>query len=204
MNKTEITQNSNDEELLEFIKVLREMSKPILIAANKIDVPGAEEIYERIKDKANIIPCCAEAELALRRAAEKGMIRYSPGDSDFEIVGEMDSKHENALLFIKNNILKRYGSTGVQKVIDTSVFDLLNMIVVYPVENEHKYSSKKGDVLPDAFLLPKGSTALDLAYKVHEDIGKKFIAAVDARTGKSVSASHELKNGDIISIKSGR
>ena len=105
---------------------------------------------------------------------------------------------------IRKNVLQMFSSTGVQNVIDTAVFSLLDMVVVYPVENEHKLSDKKGNILPDAMLIKRGSTALDLAYRVHEDIGKKFISAMDARTGKSVSASYALKDGDIISIKAAR
>jgi hypothetical protein len=204
--KTSLTLNSSEEKYLEFIEILREISKPIIIAANKIDVAGSEELYQKVKKeiKENIIPCSAESELALRKAAQKKLIEYTPGASDFKIIGEMDERHTVALEYIRKNILKKYGSTGVQDVLDKAVFDMLNMIVVYPVENEHKLSNKKGDVLPDAHLLKKGSTALDLAFKVHEDIGKKFIAATDVRSGKHVSASHELRSGDIISIKSGR
>ena len=204
INKTGIDINSGEKELLDFVRMLRKNSKPIIIAANKIDIPEADALYKGLEGKFPVVACSAESELALRRAAEKNLIKYMPGDSDFEIIGAMDKKHEDALGFIKEKILKRYGSTGVQDVINKAVFDLLDMIVVYPVENEHKFSDKKGNVLPDAFLLPKGSTALDLAYRVHEDIGKKFITAVDARTGKNVSANYELKDGDIISIKSGR
>ena len=204
IHKTGINGNSEEKELLNFIEILRKISKQIIIAANKIDIPEADAIYNKLKEKFSSVACSAESELALRRAAEKNLIKYMPGDSSFEITGEMDEKHKVALEFIRKNVLLRYNSTGVQDLINKAVFDLLNMIVVYPVENEHKYSDKKGNVLPDAFLLPKGSTALDLAYRVHEDIGKKFIAAVDARTGKNVSANYELNHGDIISIKSGK
>jgi ribosome-binding ATPase YchF (GTP1/OBG family) len=204
VDKTGIDINSGEEELLGFIRLLREKSKPIIIAANKIDVPGADELYRNLEKKIPAVACSAESELALRRAAEKGLIKYMPGDGNFETNTEMDERHKAALEFIRKNILLRYGSTGVQNLINKAVFDLLDMIVVYPVENEHKFSDKKGNVLPDAFLLPRGSTALDLAFRVHEDIGKKFIAAVDARTGKNVSSNYELKDGDIISIKAGR
>ena len=105
---------------------------------------------------------------------------------------------------IRNNVLKKFGSTGVQDCLNKAVFDFLKYVAVYPVENEFKFSNKKGEVLPDVFLMPPNSTALDLAYKVHTDIGEKFIAAIDARTNKRVSADYVLKNGDIISIKSSR
>jgi ribosome-binding ATPase len=201
---TGLTTKATEDDFLKFIEILREKSKPFVIAGNKIDIPGADKVYDGIKETEKIFPCSAEAELALRRASEKGMIKYLPGSGDFEIIGEVDDKHKAALEFLRNNILKKYGSTGVQKIIDETVFNLLDMIIVYPVENEHKWSDKKGNVLPDAFLMKKGSTAHDLAYQVHEDIGKKFIGAIDARTGRNVSADYELKNNDIISIRAGK
>ena len=204
--ETKINPNSTDEELLGFIKILREKSKPIILAGNKIDISGADKILERVHDitKLNIIPCSAASELALRKADEHGIIRYNPGDSSFEILKDIDSKQKNALDYILKNVLEKYGSTGVQKCIDKAIFNVLEMIVVYPVENEHKFCDHKGNVLPDAFLMKKGSSALDLAYKVHEDIGKKFIGAIDAKSGRHVSSDYELKNGDVISIKAGR
>jgi ribosome-binding ATPase YchF (GTP1/OBG family) len=202
-NKTGITQKSSDDEMLKFISILRKKSKPMVIAANKIDVePLAPHNYEKIKSP-NVIACSAEAELALRRAADNDIIEYVPGAGDFKIIGNIDEKKRHALNFIRK-ILDKYGSTGVQQCIDKAVFSLLNMIIVYPVADAHRYTDKKGNILPDAYLLPKGSTAIDLAYAVHEDIGKKFIAATDCRTGKNIGASHPLQNGDIVSIKSGR
>jgi ribosome-binding ATPase YchF (GTP1/OBG family) len=199
VSKTNLKSNSDDSKFLEFIEILRQKSKPIVVAANKADVPEAE------KNLGIGIPCSAEAEYALRRAAERGIVDYLPGDSDFKIIDEnIDEKQKKALEFIHDNVLKKLGSTGVQNVIDKTVFSLLNMIVVYPVENETRLTDKKGNILPDAHLMKRGSTALDLAYRVHEDIGKKFIAAVNCKNGKHVSASYELQDGDVISIKAGR
>ncbi len=193
--------DSTDEQYLDFLKLLRSKSKPIIIAANKIDITGADRIYEKFRERVN--PCSADTELALRKAAEKGIVDYKPGDNSFRTLKELDEKHKQALDRI-SLLLDTYGSTGVQNIINELVFQKLQMIVVYPVENEHKYTDKKGNVLPDALLLKRGSTAHDLAYAVHEDIGKKFIAAVDVKTGRNISATHELQHGDIISIKAGR
>ena len=199
---TGVTPASDNYDLLAFIRVLRERSKPMLIAANKADI--SLENMQRLTDLGfKLTPCSAEFELALRRAAEKGMINYNPGDPDFEIKCEITGGQQKAFDTIKS-FLQANGSTGVQKIIDKIVFEVLQMIVVFPVENEHKMTDGKGNVLPDALLLKRGSTARDMAYKVHEDIGKNFIAAVDARSGKQLSASYELKDGDVISIKAGR
>ena len=200
---TEITIDSDDYEMLKFIKILREKSKPIVIAANKIDIDKSDENIARLTDLGyTLFPCCAEAELALRKATEKGILEYNPGDSDFKLIVDVDDAHKKALDYIRRAIGK-YGSTGVQNIIDKIIFDVLQMIVVFPVENEHKMTDGKGNVLPDALLMRKGSTALDLAFAVHEDIGKKFVAAVD-RSGKQLSSTYELKNGDVISIRAGR
>jgi len=202
VNATGISHKSGDDEMLEFISLLRKKNKPMVIAANKIDVePQAPRNYEKIKSFS--IPCSAEAELALRRAADNNIVDYVPGAGDFKIIGDVDEKRKKALDFIRK-IMDKYGSTGVQQCIDKAVFSLLEMIIVYPVADAHRYTDKKGNVLPDAYLLKKGSTAIDLAYAVHEDIGKKFIAATDCRTGKNIGASHPLQDGDIVSIKSGR
>ena len=136
-------------------------AKPLIIAGNKIDVPEAQKNLRELSDtEIKVIPCSAEAELALRKAKEEGDITYEPGDQDFEIIKEdLEEKKKAALEFIKEKIIKEHGSTGVQQVLDSAVFELLNMIVVYPVENESHCSSKKGDVLPDAYIVPKGRTS---------------------------------------------
>jgi len=184
----------SEEDLRGFARKLRELTKPIIICANKCDIPSAGQFLEKIGGT----PTSADAELALRRAAEKGIIKYNSGDLDFEIKGELDEKHMKALEFIRENVLKKFGGTGVQKTIDSGVFEILNLIAVYPVEDENKYSDKHGNVLPHAHLVPKGTTARELAYKVHTDIGENFICAVDVRTKKKIGADHELNDCDVV------
>jgi len=101
---------------------------------------------------------------------------------------------------IKNEVFDRYGNTGVQKCIDDAIFKVLEKIVVYPVEDEGKLSDKDGNVLPDAYIMDKGSTPIDLAYKIHTDIGDNFIGAIDVRTKRKVAKDHELNNLDVIKI----
>lgn len=193
-----------DEE--EFIKLTRNIlriAKPMLIIANKADLPTSEENIKRIKEKyPNVIPTSAESEIALVKAAESGLIKYTSGDSDFEILkeDELSPNQLKALEYIKANILEKYGSTGVQQALNEAIFNLLNMIVVYPVEDEHKYTDQKGNVLPDAILIPKGSVPRELAYMVHSDIGDNFMHAVDARKNMRVASDYELSDNDIISI----
>jgi ribosome-binding ATPase YchF (GTP1/OBG family) len=61
---------------------------------------------------------------------------------------------------------------------------------------------KKGNILPDAYLLPEGSTAKDLATTIHADIGKGFLYALDARSKQRLGAEYKLKNNDVVKIVS--
>lgn len=195
--------NWEEEDFIELTRNILKIAKPMLIVANKADLPTAEENIKRIQEKyPNVIPASAESEIALVRAAESGLISYVSGDSDFEILkeDELSSNQIKALEYIKENILEKYGGTGIQKALNSAVFDLLNRIVVYPVEDEHKYTDQKGNVLPDAILVPKGSVPRELAYMVHSDIGDNFMHAVDARRNMRVASDYELEDNDIISI----
>ena len=56
-----------------FVRALRERNKPSLIAANKADLPvGGAEAASSSGSGKTVIPCAAEAELLLRKAAEAG------------------------------------------------------------------------------------------------------------------------------------
>jgi len=197
----------SEEDFLRFIDALRQIAKPMLIAANKMDVPPAEENLERLK-RLNyiVVPCCAEAELALRRAAEKTLIDYKPGDGNFKINSpeKLTESQLKALEAIKEKILFKYGSTGVQEAINTAYFKLLNMILVYPVEDLEHLSDHNGRVLPDAYLVPYGTTARELAYLIHTELGESFIYAMEARERKRVGEDYILKDRDVISIVSAK
>ncbi|WP_407377175.1 redox-regulated ATPase YchF [Methanobrevibacter sp.] len=192
-----------EEDLIELTRNILHIAKPMMIIANKADLPTSEENIKRIKEKyPNVIPTSAESEIALVRAAEAGLISYLPGDSSFEIL-EKDKLNANqikALEYIQTNILDKYGSTGVQDALNYGIFDLLDNIVVYPVQDENKYTDQKGNVLPDGILLKRGSNPRELAYLVHTDIGDNFMHAVDARSKMRIASDYELKDGDIISI----
>jgi ribosome-binding ATPase YchF (GTP1/OBG family) len=194
-----------EEDLVKLVRTLREQTKPSLIAANKADLPGAGEEVEALREggKRIAIPCASEAELLLRRAAEQGVIRYTPGDGKFEVVrSDLTPQQTRALELVRERVLDKYGSTGVQQAIDQTYFGLLKAIVVYPVEDETKLSNKDGDVLPDAYVMNGGSTALDLARKIHSDLAEGFLYAVDARTGMRLGDDHVLKDRDIVKIVS--
>ena len=193
----------SEEELLKFAHELRHLTKPMLIAANKCDKESSRANIDNLKKdypELIIIPCSSDSELALREASKAELIDYIPGDSDFSIKGDLSDKQKSALESINKNVLEVYENTGIQQVLNAVVFDLLKYISVFPVENEHHFTSKKGNVLPDAYLLASGSTALDLAYVIHTNIGGSFVSAIDARTKKKIGKDSKLKNKDVVKI----
>ncbi|MBP5083557.1 MAG: redox-regulated ATPase YchF [Methanomicrobium sp.] len=191
----------NEEELINFCGVLVQHAKPFIVIGNKADFAPAELLDELKKE--DIKFTCAAGELALKKAAESGFINYVAGDGDFTInAPEKLTAPQKAGLEAIRAMMKQFGGTGVQQAINSAVFDLLDMIVVYPVEDENKYCDGKDRILPDAYLMKRGSTPHDLAYQVHTDIGKGFLYAVDAKTKMRIKESHELKNGDVIKIVS--
>lgn len=204
MHNSKLSENFkewSEEDLFNLTNSIREISKPIIIAANKFDIASKENLEKLKKLDCIVIPASAESELALRKAAKAGLIDYNPGSDDFKIIEKekLNEKQIHGLEFIREKI-KEFGSTGIQECIETAVFKLLNLIVVYPVEDENKLTDKDGNVLPDAYLMKKDSTALELAYKIHTDIGKNFIRAIDAHTKRVIGAEHVLKDGDVIKI----
>ena len=194
----------SEEDLLNLSSELRKKTKPIIIAANKIDIEGSKYNLDKLKQEFPdyiIIPCSAESELALREAAKHNLIKYIPGENNFNIINEskLTDQQKKALNFIKENILKEFNSTGIQEILDLAVFKLLNYIAVFP-GGVNKLEDSQGRVLPDCFLMPENSTALDFAYKLHSEIGKNFIRAIDVRTKQTVGKEHKLKHRDGIEI----
>jgi ribosome-binding ATPase YchF (GTP1/OBG family) len=197
----------SDEDFLRFVDTLRQIAKPMLIVANKMDLPTSEANLERLKKSSHIVvPACAEAELALRRAAEKQLIDYRPGDCNFKInkPENLSESQVRALETIREKVLLGFGSTGVQEAINSAFFKLLSMITVYPVEDLEHLADHAGRVLPDAYLVPYGTTARQLAYIIHTELGQGFIHAVEAREKKRVGEDYVLKDRDVVSIVSAR
>lgn len=194
----------SDEELLRLTDHVRKISKPMLIAFNKCDA-APDDFIAKSKDLNKkgyvVVHCSAESELALSNASKNGLIEYKPGNNDFKILkaSDLSDKQLKALDFIKSHVLQKFGSTGVQDCIEKAV-EMLDLIVVFPVEDETHLTDKEGRILPDAHFMKRGSTAKDLAYKVHTDLGDHFIRAIDARTHRIIGADHELKDGDVIRI----
>ena len=192
-----------DSDLTLFSKELRKKTKPILIAANKADLCTDLKIVEKIKKDSQVVPCSAETELLLRKATKAGLVDYTPGDNNFKIKEgvEISLQQQKALDLVKS-VFSKINATGIQKVLNSIVFDILKLIVVYPVEDDTKLCNKDGQVLPDARLLPINSTAKDLAETVHADLAKGFLHAIDVKTKQRIGADHKLQNGDVIKIVS--
>ena len=182
-------------------EILQEIAKPIVIAANKADISSKDNL-ETLYDNGAVVTV-ADYELALKKAAEVQLIEYNSGDSDFIISGDKLTEGQTAALQKIKDYLKIYKSTGVQDCLEKAVVKKLDLIVVYPVEDETHFTDGQGRVLPDAFLLPRGSTAIDLAYKVHSDIGDSFIRAIDCHSKRIIGKDYELQDGDIIKIVAG-
>ncbi len=197
-----------EDQLLKLSVELRKQTKPMIIACNKVDTPSGKDNFERLKEDFSdyiLIPCSAESELALREAAKAQLIEYVPGDNTFKILDDdkLTEKQKQALRFIRLDVLEKFGSTGVQDSLDTSVFKLLKYIAIYP-GGVNKLEDSEGNVLPDCFLMPPGSTALDFAFRLHTDFGKNFIRAIDVKTKRTVGKEHKLNHRDVIEIISGK
>ena len=193
-----------ENEMYDFCHNMRRLVKPVVIAANKADIPSSKNYLEKVtKLYPNVIACASELEMLLRKAAKSGFVHYLPGDNSFEIKEkpEMTDKQKQALIIV-SDFIRMHGSTGVQEILNVACFDLLKKIVVYPVEDESKLTDKKGNVLPEAYLLNEESTAKDLAYAIHDELAKGFLFAIDVRTKRRLGADHKLRNNDVIKIVS--
>ncbi len=196
----------SSDDLFRLASELRRRSKPVVIAANKCDVSVARENVVRLKEMFQgevIIPCSAESELALKSAAKHELIKYIPGSKEFTIRGSLSGAQKQGLELIRKDILGVFGSTGVQDVLDTAVFGVLKLIAIFP-GGVNNLADKEGNVLPDCFLLQSPATALDFAFRIHSDLGEKFIRAIDVKTKRTVGKDHILKHGDVVEIVSGK
>ncbi len=188
-----------------FAAELLKINKPIIVAANKMDraQQGAlERLRERLQGM-QVFGCSAAVELALVKAAAKGIIDYLPGSTDFSVTGDVDPDQKKALAYMRSYIASSAG-TKVADLLNDAVFKALGKIVVYPVEDETRYTDHAGNVLPDALLMDAGSTAYDLAARIHSDIAKGMKYAIDAKSKMRLQKEYVLKDGDVIKIVSAR
>lgn len=180
---------------------IRKRTKPIVVAANKIDIAPDDLIAELLSLDRPVVALTAEGELALQRAVAADLITYDPGDDAITVTGELSPKQREGIQQLQA-LLAEYGGTGVQQALNEAVYSLLENITVYPVENETHWTDGDGRMLPDAFLLESGATPPDLAAAVHSDIADGYLHAVDARSGRRISENQQLEEGDVIKIVS--
>jgi len=195
----------SDDDLLDFSMKLREISKPILIIANKIDKEIGMDNYIKLKNKteSDVLPCSALAEFFLRDYHREKKIEYLPGTDEFNIINEqnLSQKELEMLKNIREKILKPLKETGIQNVLNFAVFNILNQICVYPISDLNKFTDNNDNVLPDAFLVKQGTLLRNfIRDKIHTDLADHFIFGIDARTKKRLGENYELKHNDVIKI----
>lgn len=193
------------EDIRNFAKSIREISKPTIIIANKMDLSPADKNYEKLAKEfgqAFVIPASSDAELALRRAEQKGYVEYIPGEEVFRVKdkGKLTAEQREALTYVEQRVFSKWIRTGVQFALNTCVFKLLGMNAVYPVEDTENFADKKGNVLPDVLLVPYDSTVADLATQIHSELARTMIYAIDARTKIRLPTDYRLKDRDVVKI----
>ncbi len=193
------------EDVWNFAKSVRQTSKPTLIIANKMDLSPAEKNYEKLVKEfgqAFVLPASSDAELALRRAQQKGYVEYIPGEEAFHVKDKdkLTPEQREALTYVQQRVFSKWIQTGVQFALNTCVFKLMGMNAVYPVEDAEKFSDRKGNVLPDVFLVPYNASIADLAAQIHTELAKTMIYAVDARTKIRLPADYKLRDRDIVTV----
>ncbi len=191
-----------DEEKRKFITELRKISKPIVIAANKMDLPPSTENVKRVREAfphLSIFACSGEAELTLKKAAKACIIEYTPGNAGFTVLKELSEPQKQGLEYIKKNVLEKLGGTGIQEALDKTVLNALGYKAIFPGGTKG-LADAQGRIIPDCFLMPGNSTTLDFAFKLHTDFGKNFIKAIDVKTKMLLGKDHLLKHRDVIEI----
>ena len=192
-----------DEETKERVaREIRKRTKPIVIAANKMDRPAAQEYFEAVTadpdyDHLTIVPTSAHAEKALRGADEADVVDYRPGASGFEVVGDPSGEQAAGLEQIREYV-DSFGGTGVQDVLESALFDVLGAVAVFPGSANGRADSQ--GVFRDCFVLPEGSTTADFAYHLHSDIGDGLLHGIDCRSNRQVGSDHELAHRDVVEI----
>jgi ribosome-binding ATPase YchF (GTP1/OBG family) len=190
----------------EFAGFLLPIIKPTLIVANKMDILTSERYFEMLTKfygHSLVAACSAEAELVLRRAEKMGVLEYTPGEEKFRIKenAKLSSEQKGALKYVKTRVMDKFMRTGIQQALNTIVFKLLKMNMIYGVSDEEKYSDHHGNVLPDVHLLHDGSTPFDLAKNIHSSLAEDYGFAIDAKTGVRLPADYALRHKDVIKIR---
>ncbi|WP_256545117.1 redox-regulated ATPase YchF [Halobellus inordinatus] len=181
---------------------IRKRTKPIVIAANKMDKPAAQEHFDDVTadpdyDHLTFVPTSAHAEKALKQAEEAGVVDYQPGASSFETVGDPSEEQAAGLEQIREYV-EAFGGTGVQDVLESALFDVMGAIAIFPGSANGRADSQ--GVFRDCFILPEDSTTEDFAYHLHSDIGDGLLHGIDCRSNRQVGSDHELEHRDVVEI----
>jgi ribosome-binding ATPase YchF (GTP1/OBG family) len=190
---------------IKFATFLLPIIKPTLIIANKMDILTSENYLPMLTEyygRSLVAACSAEAELVLRRAEKMGLLQYTPGQEKFKIKenASLTAKQQGALKYIETRVMAKWISTGIQQALNTVVFKLSKNNMVYPVSDEFKFTDHHGNVLPDVYLMPDGSTPIDLARNVHTRLAENYILAIDAKTGIRLPKNYTLRHKDVVKI----
>jgi ribosome-binding ATPase YchF (GTP1/OBG family) len=176
---------------------------PTVIALNKIDHPDADKNIAKIakmQDPNTIVLCSAVSEIFLRKLAKQGYIKYTvgsefvdtredliaDGDPDGGGLKELDEKNKNRIENLKDMVLYRFGSTGVNQVLSKAA-EILGLVPVFPVRNTATFAAGAGDskhVFRDCVLVKKNSTVADVAKKI---MGDAPIAYIEGAGGTRVA-----------------
>jgi ribosome-binding ATPase YchF (GTP1/OBG family) len=190
---------------IKFAAFLLPIIKPTIIIANKMDIATAEKYFERLTEyygRSLVAASSAEAELVLRRAEKAGLLQYTPGQEKFRIKenAKLTPKQQAALSYIERRVMAKWMNTGIQQALNIVVFKLLKANMVYPVSDEHNFTDHHTNVLPDVYLMPDGTTPIDLARNIHSTIAENYILAIDAKTGVRLPKDYNLRHKDVIKI----
>jgi len=191
----------------ELAREIRKETKPMIIAANKMDMEKSQENWEEITEDPeyqhlDFVPVSAHAEKALKNAAEQDVVDYYPGDEEFEILSDLPEEKMEGLEQIRE-FIGEYGGTGVQKALEDALFEELGVMAIFP-GGADGLGDEHGNILPDCFLVPEGATAEDFAFTIHSDLGEGFLHAIDCRENRQIGADHKLEQGDVIEIISAK
>ena len=209
-------QDWDDETVERVVEAFVDEKFPTVIALNKIDHPDADKNIAKIAKHhppERLVLCSAISEVFLRRLVKQGYVRYIPGsefvdtredlleqgEDDAGELKELDEKLKTRIENLKDMVLYRFGSTGVNQVL-TRASEVLGLVSLFPVKNIGTFGAgeagggggERAPVFRDCVLVKKGSTVGDVYRKV---MGDAPLAYVETVGGVRVSEGDEVGVG---------